>query len=398
MLDTPAGIRDAARLLESRTNEGRPDSFFRELGEILPVRDRNRISLRRLFESFVQDGRELVHNMQPGYHANGNTALLEAGDSVNTGNFSNIIGQITYSSVMANLETPDFIGQNLVTTVPATTQEVEVIPGISMIGDVAEDVGEGRDYPVVGVSEEFVTAPRKVKDGFILPITEEAIWEDKTGLLMQRVNAASQSLGITLEREILDTILGVTTSYSRNGGAAQSTYGNTHTNGTFDNLSASTALANYTDIEDALKLFDAIADPNTGDPIMIGGNLDIIVPTALEFTALNIMQATNIQVGDTTSATVPVTVASNPLIKQSRRTFNLHTSAFVKDRTSSATTWFIGNSKGAFEYREVWPIQVFRADRNSDAGFNRDVVTAVKVRRKGAPAIVEPRYMVKCTA
>ena len=157
-------------------------------------------------------------------------------------------------------------------------------------------------------------------------------------------------------------MLGQTTSYSRNGGAAQATYGNTHTNGTFDNLSASTALANYTDIEDALKLFDAITDPNTGDPIMIGGNLDIIVPTALEFTALNIMQATNIQVGDTTSATVPVTVASNPLIKQSRRTFNLHTSAFVKDRTSSATTWFIGNSKGAFEYREVWPIQVFRAD------------------------------------
>lgn len=398
MLDTPAGIRDAARLLESRTNEGRSDSFFRELGEILPSIDRRRISLRRLFEAFVRDGRELVQHMQPGYHADGTTALLEAGDAVNTGNFSSIIGQITYSSVMANLDTPDFIGQNLVTTVPATTQEVEVIPGISMVGDVAEDVGEGSEYPVVGVSEEFVTAPRKVKDGFILPITEEAIWEDKTGLLMTRVNAASQSMGITLEREILDTVLGQTTSYSRNGGAAQATYGNTHTNGTFDNLSASTALVNYTDIEDALELFDAITDPNTGDPIMIGGSLDIIVPTALEFTALNIMQATNIQVGSTTSATVPVTVAANPLIRQSRRSFNLHTSAFVKDRTSSATTWFIGNAKGAFEYREVWPIQVFRADRNSDAGFNRDVVTAIKVRRKGAPAIVEPRHIVKCTA
>ena len=398
MLHNRKEVKDAASMLESYTSEGRPAQFYQEVGTLLESGEINpeSCSIRELFEAFVSDGSELVENMNPRNRVN--SVLLEAGDAVDTSRFSNIIGQITYSTTMAKLDGPEFIGRSLHKTVSSKTQEQEIIPGVSMIGDVAEDVGEGKAYPRVGVSEEWVTIPRKIKDGWILEITEEAIFEDKTGLLLQRSNAATESLGITWEKELLDNALGITTSYSRNGGAAQATYGDTHTQGTFDNLAASNGLVDYTDIEAATNLFDDITDPNTGEPVYLSGTLQIVVPTDLELTLLSILNATEISTGDTTSATVPVTMARNPLQAQNRRTYVPVTSQYVSARTSSATTWFIGDFTGAFQYHENWPIQVFRMDRNSQEGFNRDVVTAIKVRRKGVPAVVEPRKVIKCTA
>jgi hypothetical protein len=37
----------------------------------------------------------------------------------------------------------------------------------------------------------------------------------------------------------------------------------------FDNLQATNALADWTNIEKALLLFDGLSDPNTGEPIAI---------------------------------------------------------------------------------------------------------------------------------
>lgn len=409
MFCTPNETRGARRMLESHISQyghvAGSRRFFAESLELLRSGqvDYNRISIRNLFENFVQidgefdgvRGRQLVDSMNPRYHQSG--VVMEAGGSVNTGQFSNIIGQITYSTVLDAFEQPDFFADSLFTTVPASTQQPEIVPGVAMIGDVAEDVGEDKEYPRVGLSEEYITIPRKVKDGFILPITEETIFEDKTGLIMQRANAANQSMAITYEKELLDTALGITNTYSRNGGPQQATYGDTHTQGTFDNLAASNALVDYTDIEAATLLFDDITDPNTGEPVDIGGTLDIVVPTALELTLGNILNSVQLKLGADSGAVQTMT-GGNGLNVQSRRTFTPQSSQWVKNRTSSASTWFIGAFSRAFEYHEIYPIQVFRMDRNSEAGFTRDVVTQVKVRRKGVPAVKEPRRVVKCTA
>jgi len=399
MLNNLREVRDAARCLESYEQEGCSHEFHEQIWDGLRSRDIDprRVSLRSLYENFVEDGAEALnlmreHRSQPGY-------FMEAtGGAVNSSAFSNIIGQISYSTVLDALEDPEFIARDLVTTVSADTQQQEIVPGVRRIGDQAEDVGENQDYPHVGVSEEYITTPRKVKDGFILPITEEAIFEDKTGLLLQRAQEASTWLGVTLEKEILDTVLGLTTSYSRNGGAVQATYASTHTEGDFDNLVASNTLADWTDIETATLAFDDITDPNTGEPVMIGGPMQVIVPTALRATASRILSATEIREVSNTNTT---TISGNPLSNSGAmggRAYELKSSQWVKNRTGSASTWFIGNFRGAFQYREIWPVQLFRMDRNSEAGFNRDVIAQFKVRRKGAPAVIEPRKVIKCTA
>ncbi len=400
MLNTFRECRDSAAMLQSRIREHGEEGerqFYCEMRDLLAsgTIDRNRVNLRNLFETFVDDGRMMLDRMRPGYRGD-DSLLFEASDATSTRAFQNIVGQITYSSVMDAMENEDFIGDQLMTTVPADTQYQEIIPGIGAIGDVAGEVSEGDPYPIVGLGEDYVIAPEKVKDGFILPITDEVIFEDKTGQLMTRANSAAEALGITREKEQLDTALGITNSYRRLGGAAQATYGATHTEGTFDNLAASNALADFTDIEAALLLFNAMTDPNSGEPVKINGTLQVVVPDDLEMTALNILNAIEVKHGADSGAVQ--TITTNTLSLQSRRRFELVTSNYVALRTSSESTWFIGDFRGAFQYREIWPVQVFRQGRESDAAFTSDIAFAIKVRRKGSPAVLEPRKVIKCTA
>ena len=387
MFHTLKECRDSAHMLESRTRERRPGTFYQEVLDLCQSGDiaAERISLRGMFEAFV--GREALEGLNP--RNQGGNLLMEAGDTIDTGAFSNIFGQITYSAVLARLDSPEFIADGLVSTEQAITQGPEIVTGVGMIGDRAEDVGEGVEYPEVGLNEEYITIPRKVKDGFMLSITEETVWEDNTGLVVQRMNAGAEALGITREKEILDTCLGITTSYSRNGGAQQATYATTHTQGTFSNTGSNT-LDDYTAIEAALLLFDAITDPNTGEPVLLSGTLQIVVPTALEFTLAKILTATEIREVTQTKSTP---VGGNPL-SGGRRGYEMVTSQYVKNRTSSAAVWFIGDFKGAFGYREIWPITV---ERNDTKDIRRDIVSQVRVRRKGVPFVREPRKVVKNT-
>ena len=127
MLHTLRECVEAGRELRARTQEGRPLAFYETVHNLLSEGQINpmRISLRELFEAFVPDGREALDHMNPRYHHDPmHTFMMEAGDAVDTGAFSNIIGQITYTTVLNALESPDFIAMSLVTTSPATTSFV----------------------------------------------------------------------------------------------------------------------------------------------------------------------------------------------------------------------------------------------------------------------------------
>lgn len=356
-------------------------------------------SLRDLFEAFVPDGREALDEMRPNRRKGGVKFFQEAGDAVNTSHFSNIFGQMTYSEVLKPYDSPELIGRSLVTTVPAKTQYQEIIPGVSGLSDVGAKVGEGEEYTKVGLSENYIRIPEKIKTGFQIEVTEETIFEDNMGLISEALSGASEIMAINEEKEILDVCLGITSLYDRNGSGAQATYGDTHTptGETFDNLAASNALVDYSDVEAALLLFDAITDPNTGEPIMLGGPLDVVVPTALLFTAGTIFDAgTRYQDGDTT-ASGPVRHHANPVTAYAGRSFQLKSNQYVKARTSSATTWFVGNFRKAFRYYEIYPVEVQIMPQTQDVRYNRDIVTGLRVRRKGRAAVYDPRYVVKCT-
>lgn len=400
MFDTLDQLRDHKRMCESYRKDHGVEigqrRHYEELKKLVEARQLKltdcRMGIRSIFEEFVPNGRYYTDHWRNGEMI----PIREAVDAVTTADFSNIIGQLSFSSVLEHLDTVPMIGRELVDIVPTRTSRKEMIPTVGGLGDVAGEVAEGAEYPLVGVAEEWVTAPKKTKHGFRIGITKEMIAEDLTGELISRAQSVAESIGINMEKEILNMALGQTDTYSRNDGAQQAIYGDTHTNGTFDNLAASNALADYTDIENALLLFDEMTDLNTGEPVAITGQLDLVVPNALWMTAAKILNATEIITG-ADSASIR-TISASPLKLQNIRTIRLVTSPYVSDQTSSTTTWFIGNFKKAFQYREFWPVQVEQAGRESEDSFKRDIDFQAKVSRHGSPVAVRPQYAIKCTA
>lgn len=355
-------------------------------GGQISIRD---LSIRDLFEELVVDretgdsvGRTMLESFSPRKFGRNDDALLEAGP-VDHSAFSNITGQIVFASILEGFQSPEFIGDRVTRNVPTDIQEQEKIPGISLPGDAAEAIGENQPYPEVAVSEEWVMTPEKIKRGFIVSLSKEAVFGDKTGVLIQRANQAAEMLGINKEKRILDAVLGITTLYQRNGGAAQATYANTHTEGTFDNLEAA-ALQDWTDIEAVELLFDAITDPNTSEPISLRAR-QLIIPTALMHTARRILSATELrQTTNTNNQTLSPNTMANA--------YEILSNQYVKARSASATAWWLGDFQRGFTYRENWPITSEEQREQSTAAFEKDTVLRFKASEKGAAAVEEPRY------
>lgn len=381
------GTVNARKLYEQY--KASPHNCVRELGTAIEKRQikLENFSIRELAEAFL--GSEVVHGMD--YRKSGGFTLREAASAVDTSAFSNIMGQIVFSEVKAQFELATMISSQLCTTRSSPYPFGEKVPGITGIGDEAEVVDEGQPYPTVGVGEEYVELPRPVKRGFIVPVTREAIVFDRTGVLQDAVSKGTMYLGVNKEKRVLDVVFGITNNYKRNG-----TSTNTYlTSGAYIN-SHSNTLVDWTDIENAELLFDAMTDPGTGEPIgagILNMPKTLIVPTALYRTALRIVQATDIRFGDGASSTT-ATYGKNPL---DGNAINVVTSPYVKSRTGSASTWFFGVPNKAFVYNEVWGIESDTAPAGNSESFTRDIQLQYKVSEMGAAGVMEPRYQTKNT-
>lgn len=386
--------KEVARHYSLARTSKKADKFMEDFREGLRSGqiDDSRISVASLWDALVEDGYEARRMFDP---KNSDSSLMEDASTVSTAHFANITGQIVYNRMLDAFADPSFLHPHLVETIP-TEFDGEKIPGIGRIGDFAQQVNEGGEYPTAGLSEEWVETPPTIKRGLIVPVTKEALFFDRTGLVLQKAGEVGHFIGVNKEKRVLDVALGITTTYRRNGLAAQATYGNSHTGGDFDNLAASNALVDWTDIEAALLLFDAITDPNTGEPIDLSMPLQIVVPSALKMTSQRIVNATQVRYG-APGSTSNVTLADspNPL---NTADYAILTNQYVKSRTSSDTTWFIGDFKRAFAYMENWPVTVTQAPANSHLDFTRDIVSQFKVSERGAAACLEPRRVVKATA
>lgn len=366
-----------------------PAHACRELSEAIEkkqitVRD---LSIRELAEAFL--GESTVRAMEP-HRKSGGMRLLEAASAVDTSAFSNITGQIIFAKVKEEFALATIPVEMVCTTVRTTILDGEKIPGIGGIGDEAEIVDEAQPYPTAGTNEEYIETPPLKKRGFTVPVTREIIVADKTAQVVRRCGDTAKWLGLNKGKRVFDAVFGITNTYKRNG-TALNTY---LTSGAYINQQAN-ALVDWTDIENAELLFDAMTDPNTGEPIganMMGG-ATLIVPSALHRTARRIVGATEIRFGDGASLTTAA-YGQNPLTGTQ---INILTSPYVKARTGSASTWFFGMPKDAFTYMEAWGIETYQAPSNGEGQFRRDIDLEFKVTEMGAIAVIEPRYMTKNT-
>lgn len=349
-------------------------------------------SLRQLFEATVDDGAELLEM----WHSNNNggmVRLIESG-AIDSSLFKNISGQIVYSSVLEGYMQPTFIGDKLCRTIP-TRFDGEKIPGITELGDHSGVVREGEDYPRAGVSEDWIETPQTTKRGMIVEITKETLIFDRTGMILERARKVGEWLGVNKEKRIIDVALGVTNNWKPQG-TSTNTYSNSSGLHNFDNLANSNALENYSDINAAQQMFEAITDPHTAEPVIITAN-QLLCTQTLAYTARNIINGTQIEMNPNantgTAMTVQYVTPSVAIGQQIELLTNPWVSARMTAGSVNTSSWFFGDFQKAFAYMEIWPITVVQAPASTDAEFQRDIVAQFKASERGAAAVIDPRYV-----
>jgi len=374
------GIETTKRLLNEaiRDRHIRPEDF----------------SIRDLFEGLVEGGEQIARAWENPKRRN-STVLQEASNAVDTSAFSSITGQIIYNKVLEGYENPAFLWPDLFDNLDTVFLDGERLPEIGGAGDVAEVVDEGQPYPTVGLNEGYVDFGPIMTRGFIIPVTRRIIVADRTGLLLQRASESGYHyLGVNMEKRALDVALtNVSVGQYKRNGTSTNTF---LTSGGYINDQTGNALVSWRSLESQELLFDAITDPNTGEPMIVAGEMTMVVPTALKMTGLRILDVTDIgQVDNQVAASTVRQYGPNP-IKNGKMVnatgVKMLSSAYVKSRTNSATKWFYGQPKRALLKRTAWNVEPTQAASNSEAEFTSDIWQRYKVSEASMFGIQNPRY------
>ena len=357
-----------------------------EIGHLKP----SDFSLRQLAEAVVPNGREWVQSMDP----SSGSSILESMDAVDSTAFSNITGQLLINEIMDGYQSPEFMFSRQIRPVP-TRLSGERIPGIGKLGDKAESVREGQPFPMVGFGEDYIDTPATDKKGLIVPITKEAIFFDRTGLVLERGREVGESLGINKEKRCIDEVIGSTNTYKWKGTtyntyqAGPAPWANTLSGAAYD-------LQDWNQLDSAEQLFIEIVDPNTGEPVVINPNTIIASPSKNH--AINrIINATEVR--ETTNGGNTLTLARNPTANYtgftSRYFYSRLKSQLGLSADQAKKTWCFGDLARAFRYMENWPITVVQAPQNSEAEFKQDIVAQFKASERGVMTTRNPRFMAK---
>lgn len=412
-----AEISKSLRLLEAANKDAARGGNFRETVQLCPLRTvevRSRgqrawyeefcqalkegaispyeFSIQEIWDRFVPNGSELRREFDPRLGPDsGYRGYMEAAGAITSGDFSSISGQLLYSTMMQELKAESYPFQQLIPNQP-TQFSGERIPGIAGLGDVAQVVAENAEFPIVTTGEDYIDTPATTKRGFIVPITKEAIFFDRTNQLLDKAGAVGPALMLNKEKRAIDCVIDENTTAHRYKWRGM-TYATYQTSTPWVNQQSGKALVDWTQVDAADQLFNGITDPNTGEPVVIDGSVLVVCP-GLAQTANRIASATEITVvspGYSTSGNPTLTKLPNPMGAK----FRVMSSRQLAARSATDTSYWYGNPAQLAKYMENWPITTSQAPAGNNDDFNRDIVTKFKCSERGQYAVVQPRAMVK---
>jgi hypothetical protein len=380
------GADEAVRHLQTGLTEKvfKPDDFsLRDLAECLVV-DRDGHAV----------GHEWIRALGP--QKSGGLTLLESQASgIDLSRFSNITGQIFYNRVMEGYQQEEFMAAALIDNTK-TDLNGEKIPGVTgFTDDIDDNIHEGMPYPQIGFNEDYVETPATTKKGRIVSVTKETLFFDRTKLVLAQAGKVGEVLMRRKEKRIWDMILGVTNTFKWRG----TTYNTYQTATPWINVksgvdSGVTAF-DWTKVDEVEQLFLNMLEPNTSEPIVLNANQIVAMPVRRHIFG-RVLNATRHEVR--TQSGVVISDAPNTM-----QNYQLTFSKFMYRRliasgvsaSDAAHWWFMGDFKGAFTWMENWPLTVVQAPSNSEPEFTQDIVLRWKASERGAPAVIEPRKVVK---
>lgn len=375
----------------------------RFLRESIAARDTDvyTFSFEALLREAVGDG-----NYRLCKEANGSVnLLLEAAGPVTTASFQQIASQIMWGIIMDAYQAPEYKIQKLI-PVRQTQFSFEAIAGISRIGDEVAVVAEGAEYPVAGVTGHVRNAAVLEKRGFVVQLTKEVLFFDRTSLVQKQCSAGGDEMAANREKRAIDCVIdeGNGAKSAAMGGhryfydnTSMATYGNdSGAAHPFDNLQASAAIVDWTDLDGAQQLLNLLTDPDTSEPIIFEAK-HLVCAQENELTALRIRNATEITVvtpGYAVTGNPTETKVGNPFGNK----FEVVTSPYVAARLATDTSWYYGDLAKAFECCEAWAPEVKTLSGGTQLEFSRDIVQQYKFSSFENYSTKQPRAMIKSTA
>lgn len=341
----------------------------------------------------------------------------EAAGAVSTAAFAAVNKAFAYSAFLEPYSYPEFVFSRLIPTTNLPPGQVKYleIPGITNIGDETDVVEEGDPYPVAGVTDNIIRTPDVVKKGLRVEVTKEAIFFDRTGQVVQQCRDVGTALALKREKRCISAVVDAGESKangyyryrwgkSNTGGFATiQTYGDSSGTHNWDNLAASNAFNDFTNMNTAWQKLMDMTDPFTGERIyfppkhvVVGPSLAFNVPKVF---AANITTATG---GYPTTGNPSRSEYQNPVNTIVGPVTPVGTGSMIYEdinaAVSAATTWYLGDLTRAIGYLEAWAPRVDSMSTGTSADFERDIVMQFKVSEMGTYFTREPRAIVRCTA
>ena len=325
--------------------------------------------------------------------------VSESDAGVTTAAFQNISGQIIYSGMTQEYKSEDFVFAKLIPEDKALILDGEKMAGITEMGDVGAIRKEGDPYQEAGVGEDWIFTPPVPDRGAIVSITWEAVFNDRTGRVMEKAGNTGYWLGYGEEVQAIDCMIdenSLAHRYNWRTFGPMATYQDNTGTHTFDNLTAANPLVDWTSINAAEQTLNQVVNPYTGTPILVEPT-HLVVTKQLEQTARRIVNATEINVvtpGFATSGAPTKTAQANPY----RDKYEILTSRLLAQRMAVKTSWFLVNPAEAFLRKVAEPLNAVREPSNSKDDFERRIVGRFRANKRYAHVTREPRVAHKSTA
>ena len=324
--------------------------------------------------------------------------LAESNPGVGTNLFKVVTGELVGRKVLEGYEDDSgFIGDRLVTVMPSRSRGQKLAGFRALAGP--SEVAEGHAYEESTFGEKYVTTEES-KKGRILSINEELIAFDQTGEINRRAMALGYALRQERERTIVRAVTdadAATRPVYRPSGVGEPLYADDGSrrnvvgpdNVTSPDYAAAVPLEDHRSIEKVLsyRATQVLDDRIDGTPRpMMTPALQILVPERLRGTALSVVNATEVS--------VLTAAGESRMANPYAGSLEVLSSPFI-DEQGVDSDWYLGTFSRQFLWTEIWPVQTFLQQSDSEAAFERDVVLRVKARYFGGVSAVDTAFVTK---
>jgi hypothetical protein len=325
-------------------------------------------------------------------------ALTEAAGAVMTTAFQNISTDMVSATILDKYNAEADVFTPLIPEVDTKLLDGEKQIGLTEIGDEIAIRGEAEAYAQAGVGENWIFTPAILDRGVIIPVSWEALFNDRTGKLLDYCRDVGKWGGVNREKMAIDCVVDENVTRHRYNwrGTTIASYNDNTGDHTWDNLAASNGIVDWTDLDTAEQLFNNLLDPFTSEPIDVMPK-HLVVTKQNEAIASYILNATELErvtPGYQTSGNAQTTKYGNPY----RNKYQLVTSKLLATRMATDTDWFLGDIGALARCMVAERPNTVMAPTNSHEEFHRRIVQQFRFNQRLQYVVVEPRGCVKSTA